>query len=220
MIVDVKKKGRNIKTQLDNEKSKSQRKSLSITSETNKIHISNNKESSRSHSKSNSNTVNNVSLITYKKRTVKNKSMSNFDETFFEENKLENYFLKVKLYTDLIDKEYRKYKEKYFKYKSKFINLVNEIKRKDFFLHSNLSNIDPFILTLKGYCDISIEDAGTILSNFNNEEKDVIIDLFRHCESNSYSDLIRKLVEITYIVSQRKFENMSFSDYSDVNEEY
>lgn len=219
MIVDVKKKGRNIKTQLDNEKSKSQRKSLSITSETNKINKSYNKESSRSHSKSNSLTVNNVSLITYKKRTVKNNSISNFEENFFEGDKLENYFLKVKLYTDLIDKEYRKYKEKYFKYKSKFINLVNEIKRKDFFLHSNLSNLDPFILTLKGYCDISIEDAGIILSNFNNEEKNVIIDLFCHCESNSYSDLIRKLVEITYIVSQRKFENMSFSDYSDADRE-
>jgi hypothetical protein len=61
--------------------------------------------------------MNNVSSATYIKRTIKNKSQLK-EENIFEIDKLENYFLKVKLHTDLIDKEYRKYKEKYFKYKS------------------------------------------------------------------------------------------------------
>ena len=150
----------------------------------------------------------------YIKRTIHTDSKSaKISSSNNEKDKLEEYFLKIKVHTDLLEAEYRKYKEKYYKYKSKYTQIKNYIKQNEIELKSSSKNLDHLGLMLKGYCDFSFQDSNEVSNQFQQEEKNVLVDLFSHCNTNSYSNLIKNLCCSIYNVKQRP--DIEFSDASE-----
>lgn len=189
-------------------------KKTSISSVSNRKNSSTTRKSSLIPMKKPQITQNTQNNDVYKKRTLNEnrtflKNTRFFDDS--EKEKLEKYFFQVKVHTEIIENEYKKYKEKYIKYKSKYINLVNDIKKKESINIKSHNNLDHLALMLKGYCDFSLFDADLISNFFSKDEKNVLIDLFSQSNSNSYSGLIKKLVDVTYKVSNQKYEDMEIS---------
>lgn len=119
----------------------------------------------------------------------------------------------------MVESEYRKYKEKYYKYKSKFSKLANQINSGRLNIQSNEvimhKKLDNLALLLKGSCDFSFQHSRDISSQFNSQEKGVLADLLSQSNSNSYSNLIKKLCVSIY--SAKKDLDFSFSDASEEN---
>lgn len=132
--------------------------------------------------------------------------------------KLEEYFLKIKIHTELIESEYNMFKEKYYKYKSKFLRLSNQLKVETFQLRSDEklgSRLENLGQLLKSNCEMTYRDAKHVNDEFSQEEKDVLIDLLIHGNTNSYSKLINKFCKVIY---QSKKDPLAF-EFSEASED-
>lgn len=122
---------------------------------------------------------------------------------------LETYFREVKNHTDLIESEYRKFKEKYLLYKTRYIKMTNSVKRANFGFKSTTGKIDPLVLYLEQNCNINSSDAYELSLKFDSNQKNRLV------QEMKSSSLINKLLLNINALNKEKLNEIHYSDISE-----
>lgn len=112
------------------------------------------------------------------------------------------------MHTDIIEREYRKYKEKYLKYKSKYIQSAKTAGRIKLNFKTKKNDRDSLEYILNTHLSIGSCDVEKIVQNIDQTEKDDLTKLLKN------QNLLKLISRITGCYNDKIME-LNFDDYSD-----